>query len=331
MTQTDSKTVLPSFSIVLETENLASANVGGLIESLAALAKQDIPPTKANEVLLIDTGDTPPELLKQLCQSYNWLKVHPAVSSTTYYQTKMLGAELVTGEIVVYYDSDCLYGTDWLQIILTSFTQGDDIQVVAGETTTGGMGAYGTAMALTYLFPQYSGQTKLIPTSEYFLNNVAFRRKFLLQHPIPTELPLYRGHCVIHADRLGQEGYTIWRQPKAKSIHAPPNGLSHFFWRFLLIGHDQYWLKQLLKQERENSPFPQTLSEDLAKSRWTTKMQIFRDRVQKMLKYNFKHVFYFPFALPIVIAAVTLIFVGNLITSRSSHWLLNAYNKSNSC
>ncbi len=306
-----------TFSIVLETENLANADIHGLIDAIEALAHQSLSPTAANEVLLIDSGDAPPDLLAQLRHQYPWIKVHHAPMGTRYYKAKMLGAELATGAIVVYYDCDCVYEPNWLQTMLTSFTR-SDIQLVAGETTTRSIGIYGTAMALTYIFPQYSGRNNLTPVNQYFLNNVAFRREFLLQHPIPFELPLYRGHCAIHADELRQQGYTIWSQPQARATHAPPNGLSHFFWRFLLIGHDYYWQKKLLKG---------AVSSDPALSGIKGKMQVFYDRVSKMIANNPRHLIFFPLAMPIAIASAILIYVGYLITSLNPHYLLKAYDK----
>src|SRR5262249_61120301 len=106
------------------------------------------------------------------------------------------------------------------------------------ETRTGGGGLYGAAMGLAYIFPPWTGETKLQPSERYFLNNVAFRRSFLLRHPFPAGLGLYRGDCVIHAQRLRRLGHRIWRQPLARATHAPPNGVDHFTWRFLIIGHD---------------------------------------------------------------------------------------------
>ena len=306
----------PSFSIVLETENLADADLHGLIAAIESLAHQDIPPTAANEVLLIDSGDTPPELLAQ-CQQYPWLKVHPAPMGTRYYQAKMLGAELSTGTIVVYYDCDCLYESNWLSTMLASFTS-DDIQIVAGETTTRSVGIYGAAMALTYIFPQYSGRNHLTPVHQYFLNNVAFRREFLLQHPIPFELPLYRGHCALHAQALRQQGYTIWSQPQARATHAPPNGLSHFFWRFLLIGHDYYWQKKLSTEP---------ISGDPTMSGMRGKLEVFYDRVSKMFIQNPRHGIFLPFALPIAISSAILIYVGYLITVWKPHYLLETYDR----
>jgi glycosyltransferase involved in cell wall biosynthesis len=317
------KIQLPSFSIVLETENLASADIQGLVQAITALAAQDPPPTLANEVLLIDSGDTPADLLNRLCHQYPWITVLSTSAGTGYYQAKMFGAAKATGEIIVYYDSDCLYQPHWLRTILTTFAQSNEIQIVAGETTTRGSGPYGTAMALTYIFPQFSGQTTLKPTTQYFLNNVAFRREFLLQHPIPTDLPLYRGHCVIHAHALLQKGYTIWQQPQAQTTHAPPNGLSHFFWRFLLIGHDYYWQKRLLAKAGVK---PKT-STDPTLIGWRGKFQVLDDRLGKMIRAQPMRLVWFPIALPIVFAAVTLIFIGYWITAIQPNFLLTTYNQ----
>jgi glycosyltransferase involved in cell wall biosynthesis len=342
------KAQLPSFSIVLETENLANADLNGLSESLASLANQDLSPSCANEVWLIDSGDTPIDLLEQLCNKYPWIKVHQAPLATGYYTAKMLGAELSTGEIIVYFDSDCIYQPNWLRNLLTPFTQGDTIQIVAGETKTRGLGIYGTAMALAYIFPPYSGQKNLTATSQYFLNNVAFRREFLLKHPIPTELSLYRGNCAIHAHKLVQQGYTIWKQPQAKATHSPPNGLSHFFWRFLLIGHDYYWQKRLLAPSNTASPTPasshhvsqrvqntassngsdpQTVQLRDSMSGFQGKLRVLSERVGRMLADEPRHLLYLPFAIPVIITSVGLIFVGYVITLFKADYLPNAYSR----
>jgi glycosyltransferase involved in cell wall biosynthesis len=314
---------LPCFSLVLETENLANADLNGLSRSLASLVNQDVSPTSAAEVLLIDSGDIPVDLLEQLSEKYPWITVHHAALGTGYYKAKMLGAQLATAEIVVYFDSDCTYEPTWLRNILTAFTQSEDIQVVAGETMTRGVGWYGTAMALTYIFPPYSGQNKLTETSQYFLNNVAFRRNFLLKYPIPSELPLYRGNCTIHAHSLRNSGYKIWRQPQARATHAPPNGFSHFFWRFLLIGHDAYWQNRLLK--KANSLASRCYRDPV--SEHENKLRIFSDRLQKILIQEPRHLLYLPFSIPAILAALALIVAGYLITFFKPKYLLYVYNR----
>ena len=310
----------PSFSIILETENLANADLNGLVNSLASLVNQTMSPTEANEVLVIDSGDAPPELLQQLCDRYSWITVHPAPPATGYYKAKMLGAQLATGEIVVYADSDCVYEPHWLENILTAFSQNEPIQIVAGETTTAGTGAYGTAMALVYIFPQFSGKTELTQTHQYFLNNVAFRRSLLLAHPIPVELPLYRGNCVVHGETLRQAGEIIWLNPNARATHAPPDGFAHFWWRFLLIGHDYYWQQQLIGQENKSD-------RDATATGLGEKLKIFRDRLSRLFQNNPLHALYLPFAIPIVLVAALLIYLGYWITRLKPDYLLKTYDR----
>ncbi|MGI0485713.1 glycosyltransferase family 2 protein [Pantanalinema rosaneae CENA516] len=318
---------LPSFSLVLETENLENADLNDLLRSLASLTNQEISPQQANDVLLIDSGDTPAELLAELCRQYPWITVKTAPPATGYYTAKMLGATWATGEIIVYFDSDCIYESSWLTQMLLPFTQDPAINVVAGETRTRGRGAYGTAMALTYIFPQYSGQTKLTPVPQYFFNNVAFRREFLLQHPIADNLPLFRGNCVLHAHDLRQQGYTIWRQPLARATHAPPEHGSHFFWRFLLIGHDYYWQKQLLKDRVSTATSKSDRLESFREGGFQGKVQVFFERVQKLFADDRRHWFYLPLAIPIAATSILLIFIGYWITRFQPDYLLKAYER----
>ncbi len=314
----------PSFSIVVETENLAMADLQSLYDAIDCLAAQAPPPTAANEVLLIDSGDISPQVQQALQSRYTWLTIHPAPTGITYYGAKMLGAEIATGEILVYYDSDCIYEPQWLGTILRSFNHAD-IQVVAGETRTHGIGIYGTAMALAYIFPQYSGQTQLQRGSQYYLNNVAFRRQLLLTHPIPTDMPLYRGNCVIHAKQLTRDGITIWRQPQARASHAAPHGWSHFYWRFLLIGYDYYWQQRLLPQLCLDV---QTIGQEAADptvSGLAGKLQVLDDRVGKLIRSNPWHLCFIPLSIPVIVVAVGLIAIGYHITKQRPHYLLQQF------
>ncbi len=316
---------LPSFSIILETENLAQADLQGLLRSLACLDAQTPSPSNANEVLLIDSGDTPTLLLEQICQQYPWLQVAEAPEGTEYYDAKMLGARLATGEVVVFYDSDCIYEPNWLYQILSGFQQ-PGVEVVAGETRTRGVGLYGTAMAISYIFPQYSGETELQPASQYFLNNVAFRRDLLMSYPIPRDLPLYRGNCVVHARQLVEAGKNIWRQPLARATHAPPNGLGHFFWRFLLIGHDYYWQQQLL----QDSPHRKSVAnQEQAEPTggWMAKLRIFKDRMTKLVAADWRHGVFFPFSVPVIIVSALLIAAGYWVTALRPKYLLEACDR----
>ncbi|PSB65789.1 glycosyl transferase family 2, partial [filamentous cyanobacterium CCP1] len=116
----------------------------------------------------------------------------------------------------------------------------------------------------------------------------------------------------------------------AKVVHAPPNGFSHFFWRFLLIGHDYYWQKRLISEEAEN-PNLNIEQEDLVPDRsfagWAGKLGVFGDRLYKMQQNNPWHLLYLPAALPIALVSALLIYAGYLITSIWPKYLLNTYER----
>ena len=57
---------LPSFSLVLETVNLELADVDDVRRSLASLAQQDLSPEAANEVVMVESGEVPQEVLATL-------------------------------------------------------------------------------------------------------------------------------------------------------------------------------------------------------------------------------------------------------------------------
>jgi cellulose synthase/poly-beta-1,6-N-acetylglucosamine synthase-like glycosyltransferase len=321
-----------SFSIVVETENLAQANVAELLTAMDCLAGQGA--EVAQEVLLIDSGDVPESVKRTLLDRYDWLTICQAPPGISYYGAKMLGAERSTGEILVFYDSDCLYEPGWLDVMRRSF---DDpaVQVVAGETRTRGIGVYGTAMALAYIFPQYSGDDLrsvgdhrgLQRGSQYYLNNVAFRREFLLTQPIPVDLPLYRGNCVVHAKQLVRDGVVIWRQPAARATHAPPNGWRHFYQRFLLIGYDYYWQGRVLREFGLDSAAVGQERDDPTRSGWASKLKVLDDRVGKLIRSNPWHLLFMPLAIPVIAVAVGLIVVGYQITVRRPNFLLKRFDR----
>lgn len=312
--QPKTQSELPSFSIIIETENLSSAEIDGLFRCLKTLAEQDISPTLANEVLIVESGDVPAELIARIQSNYPWIQFRKIESDIGYYEAKMKGVALTTGEVIVLCDSDCTYEPIWLRNLLSPFANNPEIEVVAGETTTPAYGAYGVAIALSYIFPRFSRTEALAPASSYFCNNVAFRRSFLMQHPIPSDLPIYRGNCTLHARNLSAQGYTIWRQPLSRATHAAPNGLAHFFWRFLLLGYDALAVERVNNspeiKRQTVKPLQDLISclsidfnkfKELAKRFYT----VFAEDIRRLL--------YLPLALPIAIAALVLYFTGLVI------------------
>ncbi|XWK88432.1 MAG: glycosyltransferase family 2 protein [Phormidium sp.] len=318
------KAKLPTFSIIVETENLASAELEGLYRSLDSIAFQDISPELAKEVLILESGDVPQEMMEQLCKKYPWLSMRRISADVDYYAAKMKGVSLTTGEVIVLADSDCIYQQNWLRNLLAPFAE-DNVNVVAGETTTSAKGAYGLAIALTYIFPRFSHSNNLEKTQYYFCNNVAFRRSFLAKYPIPVDLPIYRGNCVIHANSFIKQGETIWKQPKSRACHAAPNGGAHFFWRFLLYGYDALLIYRL---RRENKTSFQPISDLFASvAIGLFKVMVAGKRLIELAIEQPRYLLNLPIAIFIALTSLLLYFVGLIISYFRPNYFLSKEGK----
>lgn len=302
---------LPSFSVVLETENLANVPAEALSACLDRLARQDISPALANEVLLIQSGDVPASLLTRLRSRYPWLSICQSDAETEYYAAKMAGARRATGDVVVFCDADCQYGPEWLRHLLLPFIE-DSVQVVAGETSLRVGGPYSLAVLLAWAFPPFSRRRNLYPSPTYQANNVAFRRQLLLRYPIPCGLPMYRGSGHLHAMQLRRLGVVIWKQPKARVTHpVPTHGAAAFFWRWLLYGHDQVVRERLALERSAASrrvrwrPALLALVGIVSSGTWKP-----LHRLPAVLRDDPKRLLVLPVALGIVWSMVTLALAG---------------------
>ena len=115
-------------------------------------ASSPVPVTRpANEVLLLSSGDVPDRLLADLERTHPWITVPEVGEDIGYYETKNVGAELVTGDVVVFADADCRYDAGWLRALLMPFASTWE-GVVSGEVYLAKSDWYGMAMALMYVF-----------------------------------------------------------------------------------------------------------------------------------------------------------------------------------
>ncbi|MEL7039042.1 MAG: glycosyltransferase [Cyanobacteria bacterium J06592_8] len=326
----------PSFSIIYETENLASVELENIYRSLASIAAQDTSPNQAKEFLIIDGGDAPPEVIEQLKIKYPWIRVEhrPRIG---YYEAKLLGAELATGDIIVYCDSDCVYEPQWLTCILTTFAQNTEINVVAGETSTPVRNAYELAIAFCYFFPRFSKQKNPYASKHYFLNAVAFRRDFLMQNPLPIDLPLYRGNCSLHSYYFCDlKGEVIWKHPQARATHEPPTP-DFIFWRYLLRGRDRVLgkaLKQRLKAGvdiKDSSKLSSSIQFSLAQKAYGIAQTLFQFKpirprqIRRVISQDSHYLLLIPLALPKMLWFELLYTVGSVITYFQPDILLKLY------
>ena len=77
----------------------------------------------------------------------------------------------------------------------------------------------------------------LTESSKVIANNMAFRRRVLLQHPYP-ELPTWRGQCSTQRRQLEAAGVGIHWAAGARTIHPFPEGVLATIERAFLNGHD---------------------------------------------------------------------------------------------
>ncbi|MGA9381010.1 MAG: glycosyltransferase [Phormidium sp.] len=326
MSQVFENSKLPSFSIIIETENLATAELEGLCRSLDSIASQDLSPQLAKEVLILESGDVPQEMMERLCHKYPWLTVRTIAADFDYYAAKMNGVSLTTGEVIILADSDCIYQQNWLRNLLTPFAEDNNVNVVAGETTTSAKGVYGLAIALTYIFPRFSRSNTLEKTDYYFCNNVAFRHSFLLKYPIPVNLPVCRGNCVIHANSLIKQGETIWKQPKSRACHAAPNGKAHFYWRYLLYGYDALQIYRL-KRTEEKTIFQPILDLFVTLALGLFKVMVTVKRLIDLTIEQPRYLLNLPIAIFIAVTSLLLYFVGLIISYLRPNYFLSETGK----
>lgn len=158
------------------------------------------------------------------------------IAGGDYYQQKNAGAALARGELLLFVDSDVIPQSAWLRSLLHAFAS-PGIDIVGGNTFVEPQGFYGKAVALLWFFPLRSTGSGIVATSNFYANNVAFRRATFARHNFPPS-GQFRGQCAALADDLRRSGHHIWLSHDAQVAHPPPAGLGAFLLRALWNGHD---------------------------------------------------------------------------------------------
>lgn len=312
---------VPGFSVVIETANLSMAELDGLIGTLRSMAAQSVPIQSAAEVFLVDTGDVPEDVLQQLLKDYSWVRLMRLPGSVGYEELKMAGANAATGEVVIFADGDCYYEPQWLEAMLAPFAD-PSVHVVGGATEIDPTGSFGLGSAVAFSFPDRKSSSGPYKTDKYHLNNVAFRRSLLQSIPIPSRRRCYRMGA-LHAAILRGAGYTIWRQPSAGARHTPPNGFSHFMWRFLMFGHDGIVVPRLIAAETRALGLPPEKSQRTLNllRRWVVQSTA---KLVDELRRRPSRIASLPLVLPVIGAAAAFQAVGALAGLVASKRLLRA-------
>lgn len=160
-----------------------------------------------------------------------------AAPGASYYEQKNRGAEVATGEVVVFLDSDVVPEEGWLQALLTPFSLAW-VNAAAGNSYVEPVSLYAKAFALTWFFPlrDHEGRRGLV--KHFYANNVAFRRGFFLARRFQEAEGETRGACARLAQSIWAEGGKIAYEGAARVSHPTPNGLRHYVERGIAQGRD---------------------------------------------------------------------------------------------
>lgn len=300
-----------SFSIVLEAATITAGTQDSLQTCLESLSKQDLSPWLANEFLLMDVGNLGHEVAEELLEAYPWVTIKKLPQGTRYFEAKMAGFQLATGEVVVFCDGDNRYFPNWLSCMVRAFAEHSEINILVGQTSVEVNSLLATVFALTFFFPPFSSTVEELTRSTfYFGNNSAFRRSFLTARPIPTNLPLLRGNDYVHSVWVRREGHEIWMQNRAWAFHDPPETLMEIIYRYLARGSDRVEIARLTR------PLDSQGSAGLLGS-LRSALKVGIDNFAEFLGRTFvlprrtpRALLYYPLALPLAAGLLLLALVG---------------------
>ncbi len=253
-------TTRPTFSIVIETDNLAVVDLDELFGCLDSLAAQGDILHEADGIFVADAGVVPEAVLATLRERYPWVTVLRVDAGGTYIELKLAGALETQSEVIVFCDGDVRYEPGWLEALLEGFRLRPDADVIAGETSTPITGPYSLAYALTFNFPRFTNEAELAPSTTYWANNVAVRRSIMAATPLPDPSEMYRGQNLVHTMRIRRNSGLVIRQPKAKAWHAVI-GPSDIVPRYYRLGRDATAVRSITARE-SGSPYLGAMAPD---------------------------------------------------------------------
>lgn len=323
----------PSFSIVIETENLALGGVDDLVRCLDSLARQTHDVGTAAEVLVMVGGQLDPGAARELAERYRWATFHQCNAELSYTAAKKLGAEIATGDVVVYADSDVWYDPRWLELMLAECSRHEAPFVVFSDTRIPSDSPYGFAMSVAWMLPVLPAGEAVRKAGKFRLNNFAINRPLMRATEFDEDLPLYRGTVELWRQRLRLQGVSFYRIPKVVGEHLAPQGLGEWWYRMLVLGADSVAVadyRQLPDGTVEAAPSrrrrllvaARTVADRLSQAVRRTRMLLAEDAGNRRL---------LPLGLPIAAASLAVQAIGCLVAvvnSRAVYDAITAYEAS---
>ena len=158
-----------------------------------------------------------------------------------YYPLKNAAAEVATGDILIFVDSDVIPDPGWMAHMLGSFAR-PDIDVVCGQTYVLPVDTYSRAFAVGWTYLPRRNEGRIFKPTKFYANTMAFRAEvFRKVGGFPTlGSKKTRGAASILGKNLGALGVAVWENQNAAVDHPPPSSFSHLAVRAIAHGRDQY-------------------------------------------------------------------------------------------
>ena len=207
----------PFVSVVVETITTRHVSVDSIVADmapgLAALHGQTYPADHM-ELIVVTDPDVPAGVREAISELAPRARFTESPVSN-YSAAKNAGAQAARGSIVAYSDADCVTAPDWLDRLVGRFEPG--VAAVAGRTRYTGGSRWTRTMSVPsfgYAVEDRSGEA-----SSFNLNNSAFARAVILQHPL-EERVRRDGACSLLRYQLRAAGKRMVYEPDAGATHA---------------------------------------------------------------------------------------------------------------
>lgn len=231
----------PFFSLIIPTYSRPQ-KIAECLQSLAALNY----PRDDFEVIVVDDGspmDLEPVVLPFVTQ-LNIRLIKQSNSGPA--KARNAGADVATGQFLVFTDDDCQPHPNWLNAFASGFQATPD-SLLGGHTInklSSNLFSEASQLLIDYLYDYYNLQRK---TPLFFAsNNIALPREIFKKiGGFNTNFPLAAGEDREFCDRTLQEGYSLNYIPEAKIDHAHYLTLRKFWRQHFNYGRGAYFFHQI--------------------------------------------------------------------------------------
>ena len=216
-------------ALVLETNNLRGGAdlalvAGSLKRLIVTLGQQSVSLRQLAQVVITHDG-LPEQTCREIVELAECQIDFVLIpSSSGYYDAKNVGFEKTDArrcDYIAFCDADCVPDSHWLQQLLTPLLAAQAPAVVAGRTSYAATLA-GTALT-TIDFMYFPSRVPSGGTSNFYANNVVFRRDIFQTYHYQSLNGIYRGHCQVMGLRLQAAGVPLCYASQAHTTHRLPD------------------------------------------------------------------------------------------------------------